>query len=185
MRKQVHSDEISFPIFTFPLSPFIKSPITYSPKQLTLTRKKLEALAETHFPTKTTRDGGFYIPPKNVVSQMMRGDTFFPILIQSFDANVILNRASTMGVQRLLLKESPDPKLQTPPKTVFASFRIPLGDDRGSGILENLRPYYEEVDEMARNGVEVNGKTIPLTGYFLFPFPFPSLSPSFFLFSSK
>ena len=184
MRKQVHSDEISFPIFTFSLSPFIKSPITYSPKQLTLTRKKLEALAETHFPTKTTRDGGFYIPPKNVVSQMMRGDTFFPILIQSFDANVILNRASTMGVQRLLLKESPDPKLQTP-KTVFASFRIPLGDDRGSGILENLRPYYEEVDEMARNGVEVNGKTIPLTGYFLFPFPFPSLSPSFFLFSSK
>lgn len=152
--------------------------MTWSFSQLVAGRSKYDKLAEKIFGIyQTPARTGYYVPPSAFLPKFMSAG-FHPVVIQSFDANKILNKASTMVAHRLIPKETYCEKAQSP-KNVFTTCRVEGSDD--TDILDSVRLIFQDMEKLRQNGIMIDGKICKVTGeifsflFHSFLFPFLSL----------
>jgi len=86
---------------------------------------------------------GFWFSPAKVTSFMAQKKELHPVLVSSFDANMILGEASTLGALRFFPVVSSHPKLQSP-REVIPYFRA-VGGDSQKGCLPLLKEPFSEI----------------------------------------
>jgi len=133
-------------------------PLTvHTHKTMCATRKALEIQGSALFPI-TPTSHGYVCLPRGFLPHHFSVAHHLPLLIVSFDANVILNQASTMAAVRLLPKASVHAKLQDP-KEVIPALRT-LGND-DPPMMEELQEFYSDIQTLSQVGfTDREGKTV-------------------------